>query len=203
MLLKKIPAWVVYPIGLIPAVWYFVAAFRNELGADPLHVLEHALGEWALRMLILGLCITPIMKSAKINLIKFRRAIGLVAFSYVVLHMIVYVVLDRQFDADAIIKDIFKRPYITIGMAAFIMLVPLAITSNNASIRKLGAVMWGKIHLLVYPAAIGGGLHYVLLKKTWEPEPIIYLLIIIALIALRAKYKFLDVKKRVTQQKTS
>ena len=179
------PEWAVYPIGLIPAAYYFAAAFSNALGADPLKVLEHALGEWALRFLLLGLVVTPLLKFARINLIKYRRAIGLTAFIYVVLHLAVYVVLDMQFDWAGIGKDIIKRPYITIGMAAFIMLVPLAATSNRFSTRKLGAVRWRKLHRLVYPAVLFGALHYLLLVKAWPPKPIVYLVIAVALLAIR------------------
>lgn len=180
-----LPSQAVYPVGLIPAAYYFVAAFSNALGADPLKVLEHSLGEWALRFLILGLAITPLMRLARVNLVKYRRAIGLTAFAYVVLHLAVYVTLDMQFDWVGIGKDILKRPYITIGMASFVLLVPLAITSNNASIRRLGSAAWRNLHKLVYPAALFGAIHYMLLVKAWPPEPIIYLAIVVALLALR------------------
>jgi sulfoxide reductase heme-binding subunit YedZ len=181
----KLPEWAVYPIALIPAVYYFAAGFTNNLGPDPLRVLENGLGEWALRFLILGLTITPLMRFARINLVKYRRAIGLVAFSYVVLHLSVYLALDKQFDWLAIWKDILKRPYITIGMAAFLMLVPLAITSNQISVRKLGTAGWRNLHKLVYPAVLCGALHYLLLVKSWPPEPIVYLLIVLALLGIR------------------
>ena len=181
----SLPEWAVYPVGLIPAGYYFVAAFTNNLGADPLRVLENGLGEWALRFLILGLTITPIMRFARINLIKYRRAVGLVAFIFVVLHLSVYLTLDKQFYWSEIWKDIVKRPYITIGMAAFLMLVPLAVTSNKLSIRKMGTMAWRKLHRLVYGAALFGAVHYLMLVKAWPPEPIIYLLIVIALLAIR------------------
>lgn len=180
-----LPSWAVYPLGLIPAGYYVAAVFANTLGPDPAKALEHAFGEWALRFLIAGLAITPLMRLARINLVKYRRAIGLTAFAYVVLHLLVYLVLDLQFDWAAIGKDILKRPYITIGMAAFALLVPLAVTSNNASIRRLGAAGWRKLHRLVYPAVLLGALHYLMLVKAWPPEPIIYLLIVIGLLALR------------------
>ena len=122
------PDWAVYLVGLVPAAYYVFAAFTYSLGPDPAKALEHALGEWALRFLILGLAITPLMRLARINLVKYRRAIGLTAFAYVVLHLATYLALDLQFDWGAIGKDIVKRPYITIGMAAFLMLVPLAAT---------------------------------------------------------------------------
>ena len=180
-----LPDWVVYAVGVIPAAYYFGAAFSNVLGPDPLKVLEHALGEWALRLLILGLAVTPLLRFARINLVKYRRAVGLTAFAYVVLHLAVYLALDMQFDWSAIGKDILKRPYITIGMAAFVALVPLAVTSNTASIRRLGTAGWRNLHKLVYPAVLFGALHYLMLVKAWPPEPTVYLLIVTALLAVR------------------
>lgn len=180
-----LPSWLIYPVGLIPAVYLFYAAFTNQLGADPLDALENELGEWALKFLVAGLFITPLLRLARINLVKYRRAIGLVAFAYVALHLIVYVALDRQFGWWEIWGDIVKRPYITIGMAAFLLLLPLAITSNNASVKKLGASAWRNLHKLAYPAVLFGAIHYVLLKKTWHPEPLAYLAVILALLIWR------------------
>ena len=199
--LKITPAWILYPIGLIPAVYYFWAAINNQLGADPLAVLENALGEWALKILILVLAISPIMRFSRISLVKFRRPLGLVAFTYVLLHLIVYLWLDRQFDWWAIWTDILKRPYITIGSAAFLMMIPLAFTSNNKSVKRLGAAAWQKMHMLVYPAAIGGAIHYVLLEKVWEPEAIAYLVIITTLVAMRWLWK--GKHKNRTDRRTS
>ncbi|WP_421858926.1 protein-methionine-sulfoxide reductase heme-binding subunit MsrQ [Oricola sp.] len=180
-----LPEWAVYALAAIPAVYYLAAGFTNNLGPDPLRVLENSLGEWALRFLIAGLAVTPLLRFARINLVKYRRAIGLIAFAYIVLHFSVYLALDRQFDWPAIWKDIVKRPYIMFGMAAFLMLVPLALTSNRYSVRKLGAAGWRNLHRLVYPAALCGALHYLLLVKAWPPEPIIYLLIILLLLGVR------------------
>ena len=179
------PEWAVYAVGLVPAVDLFVRAFSDALGADPLRVLENGLGEWALRFLILGLAVTPLLRFARINLVKYRRALGLIAFIYVILHLAVYLALDKQFFWGEIGKDIIKRPYITIGMAAFLMLVPLAATSNRYSIRKLGSAGWRNLHRLVYPAVLAGAIHYLLLVKAWPPEPIIYLLIVLALLGIR------------------
>ncbi len=179
------PTWVVYIIGLSPAMHLFAAAFADRLGPDPLKVLENGLGEWALRFLIVGLCITPVMRFARISLIRYRRSIGLVAFAYVLMHLSVYMALDKQLDMPSILADIIKRPYITIGMTAFILLIPLAATSNNWSIRRMGSKSWQKLHKLVYLAAILGAVHYLMLVKAWPLEPIIYFVIIIALVALR------------------
>ncbi|MBX2804641.1 MAG: protein-methionine-sulfoxide reductase heme-binding subunit MsrQ [Hyphomicrobiales bacterium] len=180
-----LPEWALYPLFLAPAVYLFAAAFMNALGADPLKALENQLGEWALRLLILGLAVTPLMRLARINLVKYRRAIGLSAFIYVSLHLLVYVWLDQQQNWSAIWQDIVKRPYITIGMTAFLMLAPLAITSNRLSIRKLGAQGWRRLHRLVYVAAILGAVHYLLIVKAWPLEPIVYFGLIVFLLALR------------------
>lgn len=180
-----LPEWAVYPVLLAPAVYLFTAGFTNQLGADPLRVLENQLGEWALRFLILGLAVTPLMRLARINLVKYRRAIGLCAFTYVTLHFLVYLLLDQQLNWLAIWQDIVKRPYITIGMTAFLMLTPLAITSNRLSIRKMGTEAWRRLHRLVYPAAILGAVHYLLIVKAWPLEPIVYLGLVLMLLGLR------------------
>ena len=188
---------------MIPAVYYFERAFSNNLGPDPLDALENALGEWALIMLIAGLTVTPLMRFVRINLVKYRRPIGLAAFSFVLLHFAVYLVLDRQLNFWEIWTDILKRPYITIGTAAFLMLLPLALTSNNRSLRKLGATGWKKLHWLTYPAAFLGALHYLLLVKAWPFEPIAYLVIISSLIALRLLWKGPFAKRNTVSKETN
>ena len=186
-IIRKIPAWIVYLIGLVPAVLLFRAAIYNQLGPDPLATLENELGEWALKFLIAVLLITPLLRFARLNLIKFRRSLGLLAFSYVVLHFTVYLWLDRQWDWWTIWEDILKRPYITIGTAAFLLMLPLAITSNNLSIRKLGPKTWRRLHQLTYATAILGAVHFVMLAKGFQIEPLVYLGIILALLATRVK----------------
>jgi methionine sulfoxide reductase heme-binding subunit len=183
--LQRIPKWLVYVVGLVPAVLFFSLGVMDRLGADPLKTLERELGEWALRFIIAGLAITPLRQVAGINLLRYRRAIGLLAFYYAALHLITYVVLDQGLDWAAIWTDILKRPYITIGMASFILLVPLAVTSNNASIRRLGGQAWARLHKLVYVAAVGAAVHYVLLVKSWPLEPLVYAAIVLTLLAYR------------------
>ncbi len=182
------PTWIVYLLGFSPAAYLAYATFNNALGPDPIEVLENSLGTHALQFLILGLAVSPLMKFARINLVKYRRALGLIAFFYVFAHLSVYTVLDKQLDISTIIDDIWKRPYITIGMAAFVLLVPLALTSNNYSIRKLGAATWNQLHKVVYAAVIFGALHYMLLTKTWQLEPILYFSAAVFLVALRRFY---------------
>ncbi len=182
----RVPRWLVYAVGFIPALWTFGLGLADRLGADPLKTLERELGEWALLFLIAGLAVTPLRQLAGINILRYRRAIGLLAFYYAALHLLTYMVLDQGLDWAAIWADIVKRPYITIGMASFILLVPLALTSNNASIRRLGGQAWARLHKLVYLAAAGGALHYVLLVKSWPLEPLVYAAIVAALLVYRA-----------------
>jgi sulfoxide reductase heme-binding subunit YedZ len=138
-----------------------------------------------LRFLIATLAITPLRQLLSINLLRYRRAIGLLAFYYAALHLITYLVLDQGLDVSAIMADIIKRPYITIGMATFVILVPLAVTSNNAAIRRMGGQAWARLHKLVYVAAIGAVLHFILVVKSWPPEPLVYAAIVAVLLGYR------------------
>lgn len=182
-LLRRIPIWTVYLLGALPAPWLFYQGMIGGLGVEPIEALEHEFGELALQLLILGLAISPLRRFAGLNLMKFRRAIGVLTFSYVALHLLIWLVLDVQIPSQ-IWADIIKRPYITVGMVAFVLLLPLAITSNNWSVHRLGP-RWRKLHRLVYPAAILGALHYVMLAKGFQIEPLVYLAIILGLLALR------------------
>lgn len=175
----------VYAIGFIPAVWTFYLALSDQLGADPLKTLERTLGLWALRFLVIGLAITPLRHLNGPNLVRYRRAIGLLAFFYACLHLTVYVALDQGFDLAAIWKDIVKRPYITVGMLAFAILVPLAATSNATMIKKLGGAAWQKLHRWVYLAAAAAALHFIMLVKAWPPEPLIYAALVACLLLFR------------------
>jgi sulfoxide reductase heme-binding subunit YedZ len=163
----------------------FYQAVNNQLGADPLKALEFQLGVYALQLLVATLVITPLRNLLGVNLIKYRRAIGLTAFFYVMAHLLTYLWLDQQWWWGAIYKDLTKRPYIIIGMLSALALLPLAVTSNNAAIKRLGAASWKKLHRLAYFAAMGGAVHYVLLRKIWEQEPITYVAIVAALLMYR------------------
>jgi sulfoxide reductase heme-binding subunit YedZ len=183
--LPQVPKILVYIVGFIPAVWLFYAGITDQLGADPMRYLEQALGLWALRFLIATLAVTPLRQLLNINLLRYRRAIGLLAFYYAALHLTTYLVLDQGLDMSAIVADIIKRPYITIGMATFVLLVPLAVTSNNASIRRMGGQAWARLHKLVYAAAVGAVLHYILVVKSWPTEPLVYAAIVAVLLGYR------------------
>ena len=183
--LPQVPKILVYIVGFIPAVWLFYAGVMDQLGADPMRYLEQALGLWALRFLIATLTITPLRQLFNIKLLRYRRAIGLLAFYYAALHLITYLVLDQGLDVAAIVADIVKRPYITIGMATFVILVPLAVTSNNAAIRRMGGQAWARLHKLVYVAAVGAVLHFILVVKSWPTEPLVYAAIVAVLLGYR------------------
>jgi len=183
--LPQLPTTVVYLVGIVPAIWWFWLGATDRLGADPMRELEHALGLWALRFLILTLAITPLRQLAGVNLLRYRRALGLSAFYYALMHLTTYLVLDQGLDFHAIGADILKRPYITIGMTCFIVLLPLGLTSNNLAIRRLGGKMWQGLHRFVYLAAILAVLHFLMSVKSWSIEPATYALIVAILLAYR------------------
>ena len=182
---------------MLPAVILFCKAFLNLLGPDPVKILEHALGEYALIFLIFLLMFSPIKKLFDINFFKFRRAIGLLAFWYVFLHFFTYLILDQQLIGDLIIKDLLKRPYIIIGISGFLALIPLALTSNRWSIRYLGFYNWKRLHLFVYLASFLGVSHYLMLVKSWPMKPLLYFFIVMVLIVFRFGWKNLDQSEKM------
>jgi sulfoxide reductase heme-binding subunit YedZ len=182
---RKVPTWVIYLLYILPAFYFFYLALSGGLGPDPVKALEHKYGETALQLLIIGLCITPLRQYAGLNLIKFRRTFGVLAFTYVTLHLLVWAILDVQ-SIDRVIADIIKRPYVTIGMAGFALLLPLALTSNNWSVRKLGR-KWKQLHKLTYVAVFLGGVHYIWLVKGIQVEPLIYMAVILTLLGVRLR----------------
>lgn len=184
-LARRVPAWLVYLAGLVPPVWLFIQALNGHLGVDPVKALEHEMGKLGLQLIIAGLCISPLRRFVGLSLIKFRRAIGLVAFFYIVLHFATWLALDMGLRLDEALNDILRRPYVTAGMVGLAGLIPLAITSNNWSVRRLGPVRWQKLHWLTYVVALAGGIHYVWLVKTWTLESLMYLAVILGLLALR------------------
>ena len=180
---RRIPVWLVYTVGLLPAPWFLYLGLTGGLGAEPIKALEHELGLFALQLLIAGLTITPLRRFAGINLIRFRRAIGVLAFTYVALHLLVWLVLDVQV-LSRVWADILKRPYITVGMTASVLMLPLVVTSNNRSVRRLGPT-WRQLHKLTYIVVLLGGVHFVMLRKGFQIEPLLYMATILVLLALR------------------
>ena len=183
-LLRRVPTWPVYLLGVVPIVWFFYLGFTGGLGPEPIRALELELGRTGLKFLVATLAVTPLRRLASINLLKFRRALGLLSFVYITVHLAVWLFLDVQ-DVGAIWKDILKRPYITIGMAGFALMIPLALTSNNWSLRRMGAAAWRNLHRLTYAVVLLGAVHFVMVRKGWQLEPLIYLAVAVALLALR------------------
>jgi methionine sulfoxide reductase heme-binding subunit len=184
-LARRVPTWAVYGAGLIPLALVVTQAVTGDLGADPVKALERMLGLYALQFLIATLCVTPLRRFTGIMLIRFRRALGLLTFLYATLHLTVWVTLDLAFRWGEIWGDIVKRPYILVGMIALLVMVPLAVTSNNISLRRLGPQVWQRLHKLTYVAAGLGALHFVMLSKVWHPELVLYTVAIGGLLALR------------------
>ena len=181
--LRKIPTWVLYLILLIPGLLTLAAGLTDNLGPEPINELEEELGEFALKLLILGLAVSPLLHFTRINLVRFRRAIGVMAFAYVMAHFLVWFLLDLQ-SLSHIWTEIAKRPYVTVGMAGFIAMTPLALTSNDLSVRRLGR-FWRVLHRLTYLVAILAGLHFIMLSKGFDVEALAHMVVILAFLALR------------------
>lgn len=186
--LRRVPPWTIYVASAAWCAWLFYLAAAGRMGPEPIKALEHAYGIYALKLIVAILLITPLRKWTGLNLLRFRRAIGVSAFFVVVAHFAVWAILDVQTFA-RVWADIVKRPYVTIGMASFVLMLPLAITSNDRSLRKLGAAAWRKLHLLTYPVAVLAGLHFIWLVKGFQIRPLLYLVVIVGLLALRLKWK--------------
>jgi len=169
------------PLGIL--VW---SALTANLGANPVEFIQHATGDWTLRFLVFTLCITPLRKLLKLpDLIRFRRMLGLFAFFYACLHFLTYLGPDQSFDLAAIWKDVAKRPFITVGFAAFVLLIPLAITSTAGWIRRLGGRRWQMLHRAIYISAICGVIHYYWLVKSAVLRPLTYAAIVAVLLLWR------------------
>jgi sulfoxide reductase heme-binding subunit YedZ len=171
-------------------------AIAGDLGANPVETITHTTGDWALRLLLATLTMTPLRRLVGHPWpIRFRRMLGLFAFFYAALHVVTYLWLDQGFDGPAILEDVVKRPYITIGFAAFVLLVPLALTSTRAMVRRLGR-RWQTLHRTVYAVAILAVLHYLWLVKADQLLPLIYAVVLAALLAARVPSLRLVVARR-------
>jgi sulfoxide reductase heme-binding subunit YedZ len=180
---------ILFTVCLVPFITLVIGAVNNTLGTNPVETMTHETGEWTLRFLLLTLLITPLRRlSGKSWLIKLRRMLGLYAFFYACLHFITYIWFDQYFDWMEVVRDIPKRPFITVGFTAFVLLIPLAVTSNNKMIRLLKK-NWVKLHKLVYVIAVLGVLHFLWLVKADTLEPLIYASILLILLGYRAYYQ--------------
>ena len=176
---------VLFLLCSIPFCALVYNGITDNLTANPIKEITHFTGEWALNFLLITLSITPLRKITRKNsLIRFRRMLGLFAFFYACLHFSTYLVLDQFFDWDEIVRDVAKRPYITVGFSAFLLLIPLAVTSTNKMAQRLGN-NWRKLHSLIYPIAILVIFHYLWQVKADILPPVIYGLILCLLLALR------------------
>jgi methionine sulfoxide reductase heme-binding subunit len=179
----KIP---VFGLCLVPLGMLVGRALTANLGANPVEFIQHATGDWTLRFLIFTLSITPLRKVLKApELIRFRRMLGLFAFFYACLHFLTYLGPDQSFDLAAIWKDVAKRPFITVGFAAFALLIPLALTSTAGWIRRLGGRRWQILHRAIYISAICGVIHYYWLVKSAVLRPLAYATIVAVLLLWR------------------
>lgn len=171
--------------SLIPTVVLVYRAFTDNLGANPIEAIRLFTGDWTLYFLLITLAVTPLRHlTGHHGLIRYRRMLGLFAFYYAVLHVLSYIILDQFFNWHAMWLDVLKRPYITIGIAAFVLLIPLALTSTKAMMRRLGG-RWQRLHQLIYPAAILGVLHYYWLVKADVRMPLIFAGLLTVLLVLR------------------
>jgi sulfoxide reductase heme-binding subunit YedZ len=173
-------------ICLLPLMWLSYALLTDQLGANPIEAITRETGVWALRFIIVTLLISPLRKlTGRNEFIRFRRMLGLFAFFYASVHMLLYLGLDQFFDVQEIWLDIVKRPFITIGFISFILLIPLTITSTDKMIKRLGGRRWKKLHYLIYLIVVLSCLHFYMLVKQDKTEPLIYLLIVLLLLGFR------------------
>lgn len=182
-------AWIwraVWAACLLPLMLLVAGGLRDALGANPIEHITRATGDWTLRLLLLTLAVTPLRQLTGWHwLVRLRRTLGLYAFFYGSLHLATYVWLDQFFDWPGIVADIVKRPFVTLGFAAFVLMLPLAVTSTNGMIRRLGGRAWQRLHRAVYAVGVLGVAHYGWLVKKDLTEPIAYALVLATLFALR------------------
>lgn len=180
----------VFGLALVPFGFLLYRTYAGRLGVNPVETITHFTGDWGLRFLLLTLAVTPLRRLSGWRWPqRFRRMLGLFAFFYVVLHFATYLVFDQFFDLRAIAQDVVKRPYITVGFAAFVMLIPLAVTSTQAMMRRLGR-NWQRLHRLVYAIAILAVLHFLWLVKADAREPLIYAAVLTLLLGYRLWHRY-------------
>ena len=186
--------WIKPPVFLLcltPLAHLGLSAVRDGLGANPVEAITHSTGTWALFFLCVTLTTSPLRRVLHQNwLIRFRRMFGLFAFFYGCLHLATYIWLDKSFDFSEMVKDVYKRPFITAGFTAFLLMVPLAATSTSGMIRRLGGRRWQMLHRIVYFSAIAGAIHYYWLVKSDETVPLRFAAIVGTLLTYRLLVAF-------------
>jgi sulfoxide reductase heme-binding subunit YedZ len=166
---------VLFALCLVPLAWLGWRAYQQELTANPIEFITHYTGDWTIRFLLITLTVTPLRKLLnQPQLARFRRMLGLFAFFYGCLHLMIWLGLDKFFDLSEMWKDVVKRRFITAGMTAFLLMLPLAITSTAGWVRRLGFVKWQRLHRLIYFSALAGVVHYYWLVKSDIREPLMY-----------------------------
>ncbi|WP_244901247.1 sulfite oxidase heme-binding subunit YedZ [Jannaschia aquimarina] len=184
-MVRQVPAWPLYVLGALPGIWLVWAGINGGLGVDPVKAMEHRAGLWGLQFLLASLCITPLLRLGRVNLMKFRKPLGLIGFGYVTFHFLIWMALDLSLRWGEIGADLIKRPYIVVGFLGFLALTPLAATSWGGAKRWLGTQAWCRLHRLVYVAVILGAVHFVMQAKVWTMEIIAYLAVTGGLVGLR------------------
>jgi sulfoxide reductase heme-binding subunit YedZ len=198
MLKKRWAKIVVFAASLAPILWLAWRAWTNDLSANPIEFITRDTGSWTIRFIVLTLAVTPLRKLLGVpDLIRFRRMIGLFAFFYGTLHFLTYIWLDKFFDVGEMLRDVVKRPFITAGFTAFVLMIPLAITSTSGWIRRMGGKRWQLLHRLVYLSGIAGVVHYYWLVKSNIREPLFYASMVGILLFYRAAVAVLHRKSQV------
>ena len=190
---------IVFLLCLIPAANLAMGWQNDALGADPIETISRSSGQWTLRFLLISLAVTPLRRYTGLHwLIRLRRMLGLFVFAYATSHLLTYVWLDQFFDWRAIARDILDRPFITVGFSAFVLLIPLAATSNSFALRRLGGRRWQALHRSSYGIAVLGVVHFWWLVKAGVFTPLIYALVLAALLGLRAWWRELERRRQLS-----
>jgi sulfoxide reductase heme-binding subunit YedZ len=186
---------------LVPFAWLLWRVANNDLGTNPIETLNRFTGDWTLRFLLITLAVTPLRRiSGWHQLIRLRRMFGLFAFFYATVHFLTYALIDQYFDFPAIVQDVAKRPFITVGFACFLLLIPLAATSTNSMVRRLGGRRWQRLHRLVYVIAVGGVIHFLWLVKSDIREPALYAAILAVLFGYRLWWELRGATRALQRQ---
>ena len=183
--MRRIPLWTLWLAGAVPLGLLLADAFGGRLGADPVVAIEHRLGRTSLYLVIASLCVTPMLRLAKVNLVRFRRTLGLLAFSYALMHVTAWIVFDMGLLWGQLLRDVVRRPYLIVGMAAFMILAVMAATSSDSAIRKLGTRRWKRLHRAVYAAVILAILHWIWAYKLVPDKALAIGALAAAILALR------------------
>lgn len=188
----------VFVLCLVPLAWLAVGGWQGGLGANPIEFVQRDLGTWTLNFLLLTLAVTPLRRATGWHwLIRLRRMLGLFTFFYAALHLLNWLVLDQFFDWRSMARDIVDRPYITVGVSAFLLLIPLAATSTNAMVRRLGGRRWQNLHRMIYPIAVLGVVHYWWLVKKDVTWPLIYSLMLAVLLGVRMLWRDQERRRQI------